>query len=97
MAAKISLNHLLALKDRADKFISNVFRHRIDLLLRQVDFYQCKACQRIMTKEQASMISCTGYVDKNKQENAQEEEKKEETKTDMSKPDQSKIDKSKNE
>ena len=39
VAEKISLDKLLNLKERSDKFISNVFRHRIDLLLRKVDFY----------------------------------------------------------
>ena len=39
VAQKITLESLLELKDRGDKFISNVFRHRIDLLLRKVDFY----------------------------------------------------------
>ena len=33
------LESLLGIKDRADKFISNVFRHRIDLLLQKVSFY----------------------------------------------------------
>ena len=39
VAEKIPLDKLLNLKERSDKFISNVFRHRIDLLLRKVDFY----------------------------------------------------------
>ena len=44
VAAKMPLESLLGIKDRADKFISNVFRHRIDLLLQKVSFYQCKVC-----------------------------------------------------
>ena len=39
VAAKMPLEKLLTIKDRADKFISNVFRHRIDLLLQRVSFY----------------------------------------------------------
>ena len=32
VAERISLENLLNLKDRSDKFISNIFRHRIDTL-----------------------------------------------------------------
>ena len=39
VAAKMPLTFLLNIKERADKFISNVFRHRIDLLLQKVHFY----------------------------------------------------------
>ena len=35
VASRIPLEKLLDLKERGDKFISNVFRHRIDLLLRK--------------------------------------------------------------
>lgn len=61
VADRIPLEYLLLLKERSDKFISNVFRHRIDLLLAKTTFYQCKVCLRILTREQARLVSCTGY------------------------------------
>ena len=60
-ADKIPLETLLTLKERSDKFISNVFRHKIDILLSKVHFYQCKVCLRILTEEQAALVSCTGF------------------------------------
>ena len=50
IAAKVPLKDLLALKERPDKLISNIFRHRIDIVLEEVTFYQCKVCSRVMTK-----------------------------------------------
>ena len=61
VADRIPLEYLLLLKERSDKFISNVFRHRIDLLLSKTDFYQCKVCMRLLTLEQANLVSCTGF------------------------------------
>ena len=61
VAERIPLEKLLKLKERNDKFVSNVFRHRIDILLANVKFYQCKVCWRLLTLEQAEKISCTGY------------------------------------
>ena len=61
IAKRVPLEDLLKLKERPDKLISNIFRHRIDLLLENVTFYQCKVCNRILTEEQANMIPCTGY------------------------------------
>ena len=61
VADRIPLDFLLSLKERSDKFISNVFRHRIDLLLSKTNFYQCKVCNRLLTLEQANLISCTGF------------------------------------
>ena len=51
VADRIPLESLLNLKDRSDKFISNIFRHRIDTMLASVQFFQCKVCHRILTKE----------------------------------------------
>mmetsp|Transcript_44535 Transcript_44535/g.59081 ORF Transcript_44535/g.59081 Transcript_44535/m.59081 type:complete len:99 (+) Transcript_44535:697-993(+) len=39
MARKVPLKNLLELKERPDKLISNIFRHRIDQLLERVSFY----------------------------------------------------------
>lgn len=39
VAKRISLTELLALRERPDKLISNVFRHRIDILLASNTFY----------------------------------------------------------
>ena len=61
VAERIPLETLLLLKERSDKFLSNIFRHKIDLLLAKVQFYQCKVCLRILTEEQASLCSCTGF------------------------------------
>ena len=61
-AKRISLTELLKVKDRPDKFLSNVFRRRIDILLQKVQFYQCKVCWRIITEEQASKTSCSGWI-----------------------------------
>ena len=51
VAARIPLENLLTLKERTDKFVSNTFRQRIDMLLANVDFYQCRACLRILTND----------------------------------------------
>lgn len=39
IAKKISLADLLALRDRNDKLISNIFRHRIDDLVAPMQFF----------------------------------------------------------
>ena len=44
VAERVNLEYLLMLKERSDKFISNVFRHRIDHLLGKTVFWQCKVC-----------------------------------------------------
>ena len=51
VAERIPLENLLILKDRQDKFISNIFRHRIDVMLSKVQFFQCKVCLRLLTEE----------------------------------------------
>ena len=61
VAERIPLEHLLLLKERSDKFISNVFRFRIDILLAKTKFHQCKVCMRLLTQEQAELIPCSGY------------------------------------
>ena len=68
VADRIPLEYLLLLKERSDKFISNVFRHRIDLLLSKTNFYQCKVCLRLLTLEQANLVSCTGFRGDDKDE-----------------------------
>ena len=42
VAERIPLENLLNLKDRSDKFISNIFRHRIDTMLANMQFFQHK-------------------------------------------------------
>jgi len=61
VAERIPLENIIKLKDRSDKFISNTFRHRIDVMLSNIQFFQCKVCMRLLTQEQAELISCTGY------------------------------------
>ena len=61
IALHIPLKSLLALRERTDKLISNVFRSRIDILLAPVSLYQCRVCSRLLTSEQAQLIPCTGH------------------------------------
>ena len=39
MAERVPLETLLTLRERSDKFISNVFRHRIDLMLSKIELF----------------------------------------------------------
>lgn len=39
VAERMPLKNLLLLRDRQDKFVSNVFRHRIDVMLSKIQFY----------------------------------------------------------
>jgi len=50
VAKRVPLKHLLKLKERNDKLLSNIFRHRIDLLLSSVQFFQCRVCLRVLTE-----------------------------------------------
>ena len=61
VAERMPLENLLLLKDRNDKFVSNIFRHRIDVMLSKIQFHQCRVCYRLLTEEQAELISCTGF------------------------------------
>lgn len=68
IANKISELQLEQMDERKDKFISNVYKARIDCkILRKDDdaharkeneLYWCSICQRLLTKEQALKISC---------------------------------------
>lgn len=60
IAIKIKDLQLEELEERKDKFISNVYKTRIDHLIiaNGVKLYYCEACGRVMTKEQAFKISC---------------------------------------
>ena len=61
VAERVPLEYLLDLKERSDKFVSNVFRHRIDQKLAKVSFFQCRVCYRILTEEQADLVPCSGF------------------------------------
>ena len=68
IANRISELQLERMDERKDKFISNVYKARIDfkILLKgepeesrnENDLYWCPTCQRLLTKQQALKISC---------------------------------------
>jgi hypothetical protein len=49
---RVPLREILAVRDRidpADKFLSLLFRHRLDALLQTVELFHCENCLKIMT------------------------------------------------
>lgn len=60
VAEKIPLEDLLRIRDRPDKFVSNIFKIKVDSILQEIELYKCTGCKRILTQRQAELVSCIG-------------------------------------
>ena len=53
------------MQERKDKFISNVYKSRIDqkIIAANVPLFYCGACKKLLTRDQASLITCVQRED----------------------------------
>ena len=58
IAQKISDLQMERLEERKDKFISNVYKARIEQKMNEHELYWCSNCEKLLTTEQTQNISC---------------------------------------